>query len=62
FFVEFTQELYHLLIVKLHTSIAYHSQFDGQTEHVNQELEQYLHLFCNEQQDDQDELLPDVEF
>ena len=59
---EFTHELYHLLDVKLHTSTAYHLQSNGQTERVNQELEQYPHLFCNEQQDDWDELLPDTEF
>ena len=59
---EFTCELYRLLDVKLHTSMAYHSQSNGQTKWVNQELEQYLHLFCNEQQDDRDKLLLDVEF
>ncbi|KAG5725697.1 hypothetical protein E4T56_gene7297 [Termitomyces sp. T112] len=48
--------------VKLHTTMAYYPQSDGQTEHVNQELEQYLCLFCNERQDDWDELLPDTEF
>ena len=48
--------------MKLHTSTAYHPQLDGQTEQVNQELEQYLRLFCNERQDDWDELLPDAEF
>ena len=52
FVAEFTRELYRLLHVKLHTSIAYHPQSDGQTECVNQELEQYLWLFCNEYQDD----------
>ena len=31
-------------------------------ERVNQELEQYLRLFVNEQQDDWDELLPLAEF
>src|SRR5882724_2271103 len=33
-----------------------------QTEHVNQELEQYLRVFVNERQDDWDELLPMAEF
>ena len=41
---------------------AYHPQTDGQTERVNQELEQYLRLFTNERQDDWDELLPLAEF
>ncbi|KAG5728454.1 hypothetical protein E4T56_gene19018 [Termitomyces sp. T112] len=49
---EFTQKLYHLLGVKLHTTTAYHPQ----------SVEQYLRLFCNERQDDWDELLPDAEF
>ncbi|GLB45970.1 putative retrotransposable element tf2 155 kda protein type 1-like [Lyophyllum shimeji] len=52
FFAEFTRELYRLLGIKLSTSTAYHLQSDGQTERVNQELEQYLRVFCNERQDD----------
>ena len=31
-------------------------------EHINQELEQYLQIFCSKQQDDWDELLLDAEF
>ncbi|GLB43132.1 putative retrotransposable element tf2 155 kda protein type 1-like [Lyophyllum shimeji] len=52
FVAEFTRELYRLLGIKLSTSTAYHPQSDGQTERVNQELEQYLRVFCNERQDD----------
>jgi hypothetical protein len=37
-------------------------QADGQTECVNQELEQYLQVFVNEHQNDWDELLLMVEF
>lgn len=44
------------------STTAYHPQSDGQTEHVNQELEQYLRLFVSERQDDWDELLPLAEF
>ena len=33
-------------------STAYHPQMDGQTERVNQEVEQFLHLFVNQRQDD----------
>ena len=55
-------ELYQLLGVKLAATTAYHPQGDGQTEQVNQELEQYLSLFVNERQDNWDELLPLAEF
>src|SRR6267154_1759740 len=51
---EFTQELYRLLGITLSTTTAYHPQADGQTERVNQELEQYLRVFVNERQDDWD--------
>jgi transposase InsO family protein len=42
FVADFTLELYRLIVIKLATSTAYHPQTDGQTEHVNQELEQFL--------------------
>jgi len=42
FVAEFTWELYWLLRIKLAATTAYHPQGDGQTEQVNQELEQYL--------------------
>jgi hypothetical protein len=58
FVADCTHELYRLLGIKLATSTAYHPQTDGQTEHVNQEMEQFLHLFMNERQDNLDELLP----
>ena len=31
--------------------MAYHPQMDGQTERVNQEVKQFLHLFVNQRQD-----------
>jgi len=57
FVADFTCELYRLLGIKLMTSTAYHPQMDGQTECVNQEMEQFLRLFVNEHQDDWDKLL-----
>jgi hypothetical protein len=62
FVKEFTQELYRLLGIGISASTAYHPQTDGQTERVNQELEQYIRLFTSERQDDWDELLPIAEF
>jgi hypothetical protein len=62
FIAEFTRELYRLLGIELATSTAYHPQTDGQTERVNQEMEQYVRIFANERQDDWDELLPMGEF
>src|ERR1700721_451109 len=58
FVADFTAELYRLLGVMIASSTAYHPQTDGQTERVNQELEQYLRLFTNEQQNDWDDYLP----
>jgi len=62
FIAHFTRELYHLLGIKLVSSTAWHPQTDGQTERVNQELDQYLWFFMNEWQDDWYDLLPMVEF
>ena len=52
FTAEFTSELYRLLGIKAAKTTTYHPQADGQTEWVNQELEQYLRLFTSERQDD----------
>ena len=62
FVAEFTRELYWILRIKLAATTAYHPQGDGQTECVNQELEQYLRLFVNQRQDDWTDLLPLAEF
>jgi len=42
--------------------MAWYSQTDGQMEHINQELDQFHHLFINEQQNDWYDLLSIVEF
>jgi len=46
----------------LHFTSGYHTEGDGQTECTNQTLKQYLHVYCNYQQDNWSELLPLVEF
>jgi len=48
--------------MQLHFTSGYHPEGDGQTEHMNQTLEQYLHVYCNYQQDNWSELLPLTEF
>jgi len=58
----FTKELYRLLGVQLSSSTAWHPQTDGQTERINQKLDQFLHLFVNERQNDWYNLLPIAEF
>ena len=51
-----------LLGIRLHFTSGYHPQADGQTERVNQTLEQYLRIHCNFQQDDWSRWLPIAEF
>jgi len=51
-----------LLGIKANLSTAYHPETDGQTERVNQILEQYLHVYINYQQDNWVNLLPLAEF
>jgi len=36
--------------MRLHFTSGYHLEADGQTERVNQTLEQYLRMYCNYQQ------------
>jgi hypothetical protein len=43
-------------------STAYHPQTDGQTERINQDVEQYLRIFCDYRQNDWAGLLPMAEF
>src|SRR5258708_22660559 len=62
FISNFSCELAALLGVKLTPSTSYHPQTDGQTEHVNQEIEAYLRVFVSHRQDDWANWLPLAEF
>ncbi|SLM39539.1 reverse transcriptase domain protein [Lasallia pustulata] len=55
---KFWQSLMDLMGVQHKLSTAYHPQTDGQTERLNQTLEQYLQNYVNYQQDNWVELLP----
>jgi hypothetical protein len=61
FVSEFTRELYKLLGIKQNLSTAAHAQTDGQTERVNQEIEQYFRIFINAQMNDWAAWLPIAE-
>src|SRR5882724_6355918 len=51
-----------LLKIRIAASTTYHPQTDGQTERVNQEVEQFLQLFVNQRQDDWDKWLSIAKF
>ncbi len=62
FVSHFFRSLSTALGMKLHFTLGYHPEGDGQIKQVNQILEQYLHAYCNYQQDNWSELLPLAEF
>ncbi|KAI7948528.1 hypothetical protein MJO29_010193 [Puccinia striiformis f. sp. tritici] len=62
FTCEFWQAFMKLLNIKSATSTAYHPQTDGQTERMNQILEDYLRHFVNYNQTDWSEKLDLAEF
>ena len=62
FAAELTRELNRILGIKTKLSIAFHPQTDGQTERMNQELEQYLRFFVEYRQKDWLEWLAAAEF
>ena len=62
FVSEVWTEICKMLDIKSALSTAYHPETDGQTERVNQILEQYLRCYINYLQDDWSELLPLAEF
>jgi len=51
FVAEMMRELNNLLRIQMKLSTAYHPQTDGQTERINQELEQYLRIFIDYRQE-----------
>ena len=57
-----TKKLNRMLGIKTKLSIAFHSQTDRQTEHINQKLEQYLQFFVNHRQKNWPEQLASAEF
>ena len=62
FISHFFRSLGKALDMRLHFTSGYHPEGDGQTEHSNQMLEQYLCVYCNYQQDNWADLLPLAEF
>src|SRR5277367_378979 len=62
FVSHFFRSLGKALDMKLHFTSGHHPQGDGQTERVNQTLEQYLRCYCNYQQDNWSVLLALAEF
>jgi len=62
FVSNFTRALNALLGITENFSTARRPQTDGQTERSNQEIEQYLHIFCNQRQSDWAEWLSCAEF
>ena len=58
----FWSRIFGLLGTDINLSSAFHPQTDGQSERVNQVLEQYLRCTINYQQDNWTDLLPTAEF
>jgi hypothetical protein len=59
---DLARELCRLLDVKQNISTAYHPQTDGQSERLNQWLEQYVRIYTNYQQTDWTAWLPLVQY
>ena len=57
FAAELTKELNRMLGIQTKLLTAFHPQTDGQTEHMTQELEQYLQFFVDHRQKDWPEWL-----
>ena len=62
FAARFMRALYKHLGIETGFTTAYHPQGNGKVERKNQEVEQYLRIFCNQRQDDWADHLPAAEF
>ena len=62
FVVGMMRELNNLLEIQTKLLTAYHPQTDGQTERINQELEQYLRVFIDHRQEQWPDWLGMAEF
>ena len=62
FAVELIKKLNRMLGIETKLSTAFYPQIDGQTEHMNQKLEQYLRFFVDHRQKDGLEWLASAEF
>jgi len=62
FAAEIIRELNRILGIESKLSTAFYPQTDGQTERVNQELEQYLRMFINHRQEQWPDWLGTAEF
>ena len=62
FTAEFMRELNNILGIQTKLSMAYHPQTDGQTEWLNQNIEQYLRLFISQRQNDWPEWIACAKF
>jgi transposase InsO family protein len=62
FTAHFMRALYKRLGIGTGFTTAYHPQDNGKVECKNQEVKQYLRLFCNKRQDDWASHLPTTEF
>jgi len=62
FVVGMMKELNNLLEIQTKLSTAYYPQMNGQTERINQELEQYLRVFIDHRQEQWPDWLGTAEF
>ena len=62
FMAELMRKLNKILGIKSKMSIVFYPQMDGQTERVNQELEQYLRMFTDHRQEQWSDWLETAEF